>query len=269
VVEHGPLAGRRVAIDPAMPCDACDSCRRGYHNLCPEVRFAGHGATDGALRDRVVWPDHLLHPLPDGMSDAAGALLEPFGVALHALDLGHVRTGGTVAIVGCGPIGLLAIQLARAAGATTVVAVEPLPHRVDAARRFGADVVLTPHEVRAGGLERVVAGGVDVAVEIAGTDDAVAVALLAARPGARVVLAGIPAEDRTTFTASLARRKGLTILMSRRMNGTYPRAIALVRRGSVDLEPLVTHRFELAQAGEAFAAATRRTGLKTVVEIRP
>jgi len=269
VVEQGPLAGRRVAIDPAMPCDACDTCRRGHHNLCPSVRFAGHGATDGALRDKLPWPDHLLHPLPDGMSDAAGALLEPLGVALHAMDLGHVHTGGTVAIVGCGPIGLLAIQLARTAGVTTVVAVEPLPHRLQAARHFGADVVLAPGEVRAGDRDHAMVGGVDVAVELAGTDDAVAIAMLAARPGGRVVLAGIPAEDRTTFPASLARRKGLTILMSRRMNGTYPRAIALVRRGSIDIEPLVTHRFELAQVGDAFVAAARRTGLKTVVEMRP
>jgi len=267
VVEQGPLAGRRVAIDPAMPCEACDTCRRGHQNLCPQVRFLGHGATDGALRDRLVWPDDLLHPLPDGLSDAAGAMLEPLGVALHALDLGHVRTGGTVAIVGCGPIGVLAVQLARSAGATTVVAVEPLPHRAEAARRFGADVVLTPDEVRAGCLDRAVTGGVDVAVEIAGSDDAVAIAMLAARPGARVVLAGIPAEDRTTFPAALARRKGLTILLARRMNGTYPRAIALVRRGSVHVEPLVSHRFELAQAGEAFASAARRNGLKTLVEI--
>jgi L-iditol 2-dehydrogenase len=266
VVEQGPLAGRRVAIDPAMPCEACDTCRRGHHNLCPQVRFAGHGATDGALRDRLTWPDHLLHPLPDDISDAGGAMLEPLGVALHALDLGHLRPGGKVAIVGCGPIGLLAIQLARAVGATAVVAVEPMPHRAQAALHHGADLVLTPDQVHAGKVDP---AGVDVAVEIAGTDDAVATAMRAVRPGGRVVLAGIPAEDRTAFPAALARRKGLTMLMSRRMNGTYPRAIALVTRGSVDVESLVTQRLELAQAGEAFVSAARRTGLKTVIEIRP
>jgi L-iditol 2-dehydrogenase len=266
VVEQGPLAGRRVAIDPAIPCGVCETCRRGWQNLCPEIRFAGHGVTDGALRDVMAWPDHLLHPLPDGVSDVAGAMLEPLGVALHAVDLGHVRAGGSVAIVGCGPIGLLAVQLVRAVGAATVVAVEPLAHRRRAALGFGADIAMTPEQAHAGALEDV---RVDVAIEIAGTDDAIAVAMQAAAPGARVVLAGIPDTDRSSFPASVARRKGLTILMSRRMNGTYPRATALVRRGRIEVEPIVTDRFELARADAAFTAAAGRTGLKTVVEIRP
>ena len=268
VVEQGPLAGRRVAIDPAIPCAACETCRRGWQNLCPQVRFAGHGVTDGALRDVMAWPDHLLYPLPDGISDVAGAMLEPLGVALHAVDLGHVRAGGSVAIVGCGPIGLLAIQLVRAVGAATVAAVEPLAHRRRAAVGFGADLAVTPEQAHAGALEDVMAsGGVDVAIEIAGTDDAIALAMHTAAPGARVVLAGIPDTDRSSFPASVARRKGLTILMSRRMNGMYPRTTALVRGGRVDVEPIVTDRFELAQVAAAFTAATARAGLKTVVEI--
>ena len=268
VVEQGPLAGRRVAIDPAIPCGDCGTCARGRQNLCPRVRFAGHGATDGALRDVMAWPDHLLHPLPDGITDAAGAMLEPLGVALHALDLGHVRAGGTVAVVGCGPIGLLAVQLARAVGATTVVAVEPLALRRRAAVRFGADIAVTPDQAHDGALEEIIgAGGADVTVEIAGTDDAIAIAMAAAAPGGRVVLAGIPDADRSAFPASVARRKGLTILMSRRMNGTYPRTIALVRRHAIDVESIVTERYELADVADAFAAASARTGLKTVVEI--
>jgi len=216
----------------------------------------------------MAWPDHLLYPLPDGISDVAGAMLEPLGVALHAVDLGHVRAGGSVAIVGCGPIGLLAIQLVRAVGAATVAAVEPLAHRRRAAVGFGADLAVTPEQAHAGALEDVIAsGGVDVAIEIAGTDDAIALAMHAAAPGARVVLAGIPDTDRSSFPASVARRKGLTILMSRRMNGMYPRTTALVRGGRVDVEPIVTDRFELAQVEAAFTAATARAGLKTVVEI--
>jgi L-iditol 2-dehydrogenase len=268
VVEEGPLAGQRVAIDPAIPCHACDSCRRGDHNLCPSVRFAGHGETDGALREQMHWPDHLLHPLPDGISDAGGAVLEPLGVALHALDLGKVRAGATVAIVGCGPIGLLMVQLARAAGASAVLAVEPLAHRRAAAETLGADLAVSPAQARAGAVEEMTAGrGVDVAVEIAGPDDAVSIAMQAARPGARVVLAGIPDTDRTSFPASLARRKGLSILMSRRMNEVYPRTIALVRRGLIDVDAVVTDRFELADAATAFATAAARTGLKTVVDV--
>jgi L-iditol 2-dehydrogenase len=105
-----------------------------------------------------------------------------------------------------------------------------------------------------------------VAFEVAGSSEAVQLTMDAARPGGRIVLAGIPDDDTTTFRASVARRKGLTIAMVRRMNEVYPRAIGLAARGGVDLAPVVTHRAPLAQAADAFGAAARRTGLKVIVE---
>ena len=117
VIEDGPRSGERVAIDPAIPCGTCRMCRAGYRNLCLRIRFAGHGGQDGAMREFLTWPGELLHPLPDALSDANGAVLEPLGVAIHALDLGHLHLGGTAAVVGCGPIGLLLIQLLQVAGA--------------------------------------------------------------------------------------------------------------------------------------------------------
>ncbi|MEN3307544.1 MAG: L-iditol 2-dehydrogenase [Micromonosporaceae bacterium] len=266
IVESGPLAGRRVAVDPAIPCLDCPQCHEGNHNLCVRIRFAGHGRQDGGLREFLSWPDRALHPLPDRISDAGGAMLEPLGVALHTFDLGHARIAGSAAVLGCGPIGLLLVQVARAAGISPVIAVDPLPHRRAAAQAFGADAVLTPDEAHAvdpGDLG--VAGGVDAAFEAAGTDDAVRAALELARPGARVVLAGIPDDDRTSFPASLARRKGATLVLVRRMKDVYPRAIRLVERGLVDVESVVTQRFLLDQAPQAFATATTRQGLKTLI----
>ena len=144
VIADGPRRGERVAIDPAIPCGVCRSCRDGYRNLCPRVRFAGHGGTDGMMREFMTWPDELLHPLPDELSDADGAVLEPLGVALHGYDLGHLPLGGTAAVIGRGPIGLLVIQVLRAAGARSVLAADPLPHRREAAAKFGADQVIDP-----------------------------------------------------------------------------------------------------------------------------
>jgi L-iditol 2-dehydrogenase len=262
-VEGGTLDGCRVAVDPAIPCHACARCREGNPNLCPQVRFAGHGATDGGLREYLAWPTALLFPVPGTFSAAAVALLEPLGVALHAFDLGHVRFGSSVAVVGCGPIGLLGVQVARAAGASSVVAVEPLAHRRAAATRCGADVVLSPDEARG------YRGEVDVAFEVAGTDDAVLTSMTLVRAGGRVVLAGIPDDDRTSFHAALARRKGLTIAMVRRMKDVYPRAIGLVRTGAIELDWLVSNRFPLAEAAAAFAVASRREGVKTVVDVEP
>jgi len=267
IVEGGPDDGRRVAVDPARPCGACEQCLEGNRNLCPSVRFAGHGSNDGGLRELVAWPTALLHPVPDALSDADAAMLEPLGVALHAHDLGKPRLGAVVAVIGCGPIGLCLVQLARAAGAIQVVAVEPLGHRREAAAAMGADVVLdaATGDVRAALVEATGGRGVDVAFEAAGTDAGVTLAVEAARPGGRVILAGIPDEDSTSFPASVARRKGLTIKLSRRMKEMYPRATRLADKGLVDLAPIVTHTFPLARADEAFRAANDRVGLKIIV----
>src|SRR5207244_10170560 len=114
---------------------------------CRNLRFAGHGAEDGGLRECVAWPARCLVPLPDTLSPAAGAMLEPLGVAIHAVDLGHLRAGATVGVFGCGPIGLLLLQVARAAGAAELLVTEPLPHRLAAARAWGAREWTPGHEV--------------------------------------------------------------------------------------------------------------------------
>jgi L-iditol 2-dehydrogenase len=174
VIVDGPRAGQRVALDPQVPCGACDTCAAGRGHLCPRVRFLGHSVTDGAMRELLAWPAANLVPLPDGIDDAAGAMLEPLGVGIHALRLARVRPGDSVGVFGCGPIGLLLIQLARAAGATTIVATDRLPHRVAAARRLGAIAALVD-----GGRERDIlldatgGRGIDAAIEIAGEDDAI------------------------------------------------------------------------------------------------
>ena len=234
VIEAGPRRGTRVAIDPAITCGRCRPCLDGYRNLCLNIRFAGHGDQDGAM-------------------------LEPLGVAIHSADLGHLRLAGTASVIGCGPIGLLLIGVLKAAGARSVLAVEPLAHRREAAARMGADQVCDS-------VAALDEAGVDVAFEAAGNDEAVGLAMASVRPGGRVVLAGIPGDDAIGFGASLARRKGLTIAMVRRMNEMYPRAISLAERGVVDLGSVVTSRFGLGEVREAFTEGTRRTGLKVIVE---
>ena len=251
VVETGPQIGCRVAVDPAITCGSCAMCVAGQPNLCSEIRFAGH-STDGALQSLIAWPERLLYPLPDTLPDADASLLEPLGVAVHAVDLGRVRPGTSTAVLGCGPIGLLIVRLLRAVGATPIVASDPLPHRAAAAETAGA--LLTRPE--------------DVDVVFDATDDDTAdEAVRAARPGGRVVLVGIPGGDRTTFTASTARRKGLSILLCRRMQPIdLRRALRLVESGLVRVDSLVSDQFALSEGQEAFAALADRRGLKIVVE---
>jgi L-iditol 2-dehydrogenase len=256
-VEDGPLAGRLVAVDPAIPCRACVTCHRGLFHLCPSVQFSGHGGVDGGLREEMAWPASLVHPLPAALTAEHGAMLEPLGVAIHAVDLGKIGAGSAVAVVGCGPIGLMVVQLVRRLGAITVVAVDPLAHRRQAAARLGADLALLPDEAPE--------AEVDVAFEVAGPSQAVELSVSLARPGGRVVLVGIPDDDTTTFRASTARRKGLTLLLSRRMGDVYPRAIDMVERGVVDVDSIVTNRFGLTEVGEAFETASQRRGHKVLV----
>ncbi len=273
VVAGGPRSGQRVAIDPAIPCQTCRACRDGYRNLCYRLKFSGHGETDGMMREFMAWPTAALHPLPDRVSDADGAMLEPLGVAIHSVDLGHLPFGGTASVIGCGPIGLLLIAVLKAAGASSVLAVEPLAHRREAAERMGADAVadsawFASREAGQDDLMGELTGGtgVDVAFEAAGNNAGVELAMASVRPGGRVVLAGIPGDDVIRFGASLARRKGLTIAMVRRMNEVYPRAISLAERGVVDLGSVVTSRTGLGEIPAAFGEAARRAGLKAIIE---
>jgi L-iditol 2-dehydrogenase len=268
VIAGGPRIGERVAIDPAIACETCRACRDGYRNLCYRIRFSGHGETDGMMREFMAWPSALLHPLPDRVSDVDGAVLEPLGVAVHSVDLGHLPFAGTASVIGCGPIGLLLVQLLKAAGASSVLAVEPLAHRREAAARMGADKVADPGSFGSGeDLMRELTGfGVDVAFEAAGNDAGVGLAMASVRPGGRVVLAGIPGDDTIRFGASAARRKGLTIALVRRMNDVYPRAIGLAARGVVDLGSVVTSRAGLGEVQAAFGDGARRTGLKVIIE---
>jgi L-iditol 2-dehydrogenase len=261
--------GQQVAVDPAIPCGECEFCQHGHPNLCERMVFAGHATQDGALREWLTWPQKHLFPLPDGLSAADGAMLEPLGVAIHTTDLAKLRPGMTVGVFGCGPIGLLIVQMARVSGASNIIATDVLPHRMEAAKNFGAHQAFLAEAGQEVSQIRAATGGrgVDVAFEAAGEQEAVDVAFATVVPGGKVILAGIPAEDRTSFSASIARRKGLTIKMVRRMKHTYPRAIELVSKGLVDVRSLVTHRFSLEDAPEAFTIARRREGLKIIIEV--
>ena len=226
-IASGPRRGQRVAIDPAIPCEACEQCHAGHGHLCLALRFAGHGATDGALREFAAWPGRCLVPVPDSLSDADVAMLEPLGVALHAVRLAHIRPGARVGV----------FAAALAAGGSE----------------------------RAELLAATDGHGVDVAFEAAGEDDAVETSIALAAPAGTVVVVGIPATDHMSFTASTARRKGLTIKLSRRMNRVYPDVVRLVEAGLVDVRSVVTASYPLTEFKAAFDAASARVGLKVMV----
>ncbi len=266
VIESGPRAGQRVAVDPAIPCLECEQCVAGRPNLCLNLRFAGHGI-DGALRRHMVWPARCLVPIPDHVPDEQGAMLEPLGVALHAIDLAGDIEGASVGVTGCGPIGLLLIAALRYLGFGQIVVTDPLAHRVEAAVNLGATrgIVIEGED-----NERAFAGEMgsvlDVVFETAGSDPALHTALTAVRPGGRVVLVGIPDGDRTSYAASLARRKELTLAVCRRMlPGDLARAAEMAGSGLSGLQSLVSHRYPMSQAADAFRVLIEQVGLKVMI----
>lgn len=249
--------GQRVAIDPAIPCLVCERCLEGDPNLCLNLQFIGLWPCQGALCEQMVHPARCCVPLPDDISDIGGALLEPLGVALHAIGLAKIKVGDDVAITGCGAIGLMLIRLARLAGAAHIYASDKYQWRLDLAREYGADVVIDASKssivevVKSGTNGR----GVDVAIESAWAAETASECADVARNGGRLVIVGIPVQDAVSFRASPTRRKGLTIRFSRRMKHSYPRSIAMASAGQIALTPLATHCFPLERTAEALETA--------------
>lgn len=258
--------GAMVAVDPSIPCGRCEWCGNDQPNLCPHQVFLGSPpAHHGGLREYLVAPHANLFAVPAGFKPGRAAALELLGVALHTCDLACVQEGDTVGVVGAGPFGLLLVQLARLAGAAGVYALDPLTCRGEKALELGAD--------RAG-TEAVAIGdwtggrGVDVVLEATDTAGGARVASEIARIGGRVALAGIPSGDRLDFSAAVLRRKQLSIQLVRRMAHVYPRAIALVAEGHVDVDAILTHTFPLAEAASALElqASRRDNVLKCIIE---
>jgi len=251
VESRGLLRGQLVAVDPARPCHRCEWCAKGHHNLCPNVVFLGAPPHHGALTDRLAVPVDSLFALPDGMSADQGAMLEPLGVCVHAMDLARPRLLEKVAVIGCGPIGLGILQLLVRSGCGHIVAVDPQPHRAALARTLGAAAV-------GGSIDAVLDAtdglGCHLVIEATNSPHGVSDAVRAARIGGRLVIVGIPDGDSyAPLAAADTRRRGLSMKFSRRMGDVYPRAIELVASGAIDVDALVTHRFGLERTAEAFA----------------
>jgi len=260
--------GTRVAVDPARPCGRCEWCEKGLPNVCRRLHFCGNYPDGGSLCQWIRMPARCCFPVPPEIDDESVALLEPFGVALHAADLARIPIGGTVAIVGAGFVGLCLLQLALLAGAGVVFINDPLPWRAEVARQLGGRVLAGDHAAAVANLFAETGGrGVDVAFEAAWADHSVETAVELTVPGGRVVLVGIPSSDRLEMKHSAARRKGLELVFCRRMRHAYPRAIGLAAAGRVQLGSLVSHRFDLVQAPEAFSmnAAYQDRVIKAVI----
>ncbi|GHF52679.1 L-iditol 2-dehydrogenase [Deinococcus metalli] len=265
---HGLSDATLVAVDPAQPCGHCFWCHEGNHHLCPNMIFVGAPPYAGAMAQYIAVPASTVFPVPEGFTAAQAALLEPLGVAMHALDLAKLRPGTNLAILGAGTIGLYVLMLARISGALTLSVIDPLAYRRDKALELGATAVYTDVPSYLAAVQNTPTRGADVVVEATTSPLGPRHATEAARIGGKVILVGIPDGDEFTLTGSHVRRKGLTIKLSRRMGAIYPRAIEYVRSGRIDVNAIVTHTLPLSEVRPAFEmlADYRDNAIKVVLE---
>lgn len=251
--------GQRVALEPGVPCGRCRQCREGRYNLCPHVRFFATPPVDGTFARYQTIHEDFAFPVPDSMSDEAAALVEPLSVGLWACRKGRVSPGDHVLITGAGPIGLVALQAARAFGATTVTVTDVNPRRLDVARELGASATVRVDTEEIGDL------GADVLLECSGAPPALRAGLAALRPAATAVLVGMGAEE-VPLPLATVQNAELWVTGTFRYANTYPAAIALVAAGRVELDRLVTGRFPLHEAEAALrATAEDPASVKPVV----
>jgi L-iditol 2-dehydrogenase len=257
--------GQRVSIEPGVPCLRCAQCLAGRYNLCPDMVFHATPPVDGSLAELAVVHEAFAHPVPDTVSDEAAALLEPLSVGIWACRKGGVGPGTRVLVMGAGPVGIVAAQVARASGAAEVVVADVNPHRLSAAARLGATRTVDTSNTT---VEQAYAGRPDpqVLLECSGHPGATADGIRALAPAGTAVLVGMGG-DELALPLSVLQERELTVTGTFRYANTWPAAISLVATGKVDLDALVTGRFGLADTEQALTAARRDPrALKAVVQ---
>lgn len=253
--------GTLVALSPSRPCYACAYCLEGRHNHCMEMRFYGSAMPfphiQGAFREYIVADARQCAPA-DGLTPAEAAMAEPLSVVLHAAKRAGDLMGKRVLVTGCGPIGQLAVLVARAAGAVQIVATDVAPFTLSKAREIGADathnVAEDPQALAAYTANK---GHFDVLFECSGVGPALAAAIPALRPGAVVMQLGLGGDMTLPVQAMTA--KEIELRGSFRFHAEFFTAVKMMQGGRLDVKPLVTHALPLAEAVAAFDLASDRS----------
>jgi L-iditol 2-dehydrogenase len=245
--------GDRVTLEPGVPDMTCRECRAGRYNLCPNVRFFATPPIDGAFANYVAIYEDFAFSLPDNLSDNAGALMEPLSVGIWACRKAGIKAGDHVLVTGAGPIGLLAMQVALAQGATEVTITDLAPQRLDLAEKTGATRTINVSEepLAEAGVE------VDALIECSGNERALGDGIRCIRPAGTAVVVGMGPGEESRIPLSLIQNKELWLTGTFRYANTYPTAIELAATGKVDLDAIVTSYFGLEDTEEALQASRK------------
>jgi threonine 3-dehydrogenase len=261
--------GDFVSAEMHVACGKCLLCRTGEAHICQNVKIIGVD-TNGAFAEYVVIPESNIWKLDPAIPQEYASILDPLGNAVHTVLAGEIAAK-TVAITGCGPIGLFSIAIARAVGATTIFAIEVNEHRRKLAEKMNADYVLDPskEDVRAIIAEKTGGLGVDVILEMAGVPDSIRLAFDIVRRGGRISLLGLTSKPIALNFSEDIIFKGITIqgINGRRMYQTWYQMTALLKAGRLDLHPVITDRIPMTDFSKAMARL--KTGEASKILVYP
>ena len=263
-------AGDRVTMEPGIPDPASKASRLGIYNLDPAVRFWATPPVHGVLRPSVVHPAAFTFRIPDNVGFDEAAMVEPLAVGMHAANKARIRPGDVAVVIGAGPIGMVTALAALAGGCSRVVIADPVQPKLERAASLGPVTTVNPAQED---LAAVTAGltdgwGADIVFECSGSPAAAAGMLEPLAPGGRVVLIGMPGEP-VAFDVVAAQVKEARIETVFRYAHVYPRALALMASGRIDVKPLITDTFAFAQSVSAFdfACALPPDSVKVQIEL--
>lgn len=259
VVAVGPAVkslqvGDRVALEPGKTCGRCEYCKTGRYNLCPEVEFFATPPFHGVFTNYVAHPEDMCFKLPDNVSNAEGALVEPLAVGLHAANQGAVSLGDTVVIFGTGCIGLVTLLACKAKGASKIIVVDVLENRLKKAAQLGATHVINARSENV--LEAVAAitagQGAQVVIDTAGAEITVQQTADIVKRGGTIVLVGMTPKDEVSFNFMKLMGKEGQVKTIFRYRNLYPVAINAIASGAINVKDIVSHEFNFCDTKEAF-----------------
>ncbi len=267
IAVHGIAPGQRAAVDPNISCGVCYYCRRGLVHLCANLKALGVDH-DGGMAEYCFVPSEQIYLLPEGMLMEAAAFVEPVSCAVHGIDRANICAGDTVVIIGGGTIGLIMLQLARNAGASRTIVIEPLQHKRRIAIELGADAAVDPSESDAKtAVMDMTHVGADVVIECAGRPQTAHLALELVRRGGTVEFFGVsPIGEKIQVEPNQVYFKELTIVGSYVNPNTFSRSIALLHSGRVRVDRFQIDRFPLDEVNNALAYQREGKTLKSIIE---
>jgi D-xylulose reductase len=264
------VPGDRVCMEPGIPDPESKASRLGLYNVDPAVRFWATPPIHGCLMPEVVHPAAFTFKLPDNVSFAEGAMVEPFAVGMHAATKARIKPGETVVVIGCGPIGIMAAVAALAGGAGRVIVADLAEEKLAIAAQYSG---MIPVNIRKSSLreevDRLTAGwGADAVFEASGSPKAFEGILELIAPSGVLVLIGMPPEP-IAFDVVRAQSKEIRIETIFRYANVYERAIALIASGKVNLLPLISETFPFDESIQAFerAAQARPADIKLQIQM--